>query len=94
MIRLLLRAIQILAPFMLYFLWLRFKRMKAAAQTAEDVAAAARAEREITLAVLALAALTIGSFIALRLQGDSAAPSKTYVPARSENGEIVPGGFK
>jgi hypothetical protein len=94
MIRLLMRAIQILVPVAFYFLWLRFKRQKEAAKTAEDAAAAARAERELTLAVIVLVVMTIGSFAALRLEGDSAAPSKTYVPARSEHGEIVPGSFK
>lgn len=94
MIRLLLRAIWILAPVAIYFLWLRFRRMKEAATSAEDIEAAARAEREITLAVILLAVASIAGFVALRLQGDNANPSKIYVPAHTENGEIVPGRFK
>ena len=94
MIRLLLRAIQILAPIVFYFMWLRFRRMKEAATSAEDIEVVARAEREITLAVIVLAVVTIACFVALRIDGDSADPSKTYVPAHSENGRIVPGSFQ
>lgn len=89
-----LRVILILLPFILYFMWMRYIRRKAAAKDAEDAVAAARAAREITIAVAGLILVTFVCVLGLRLQENQADPSKIYIPPHSEDGKVIPGQFK
>ncbi len=93
MTSMIIRIILLLAPVVLFFLWLRYAKKKAAATEANDIIAIEQATREILWGVGMLAVITIGSIVILRMQ-ESGDPSDVYVPPHTENGEIIPGNFE
>jgi len=83
-----LRILLILLPVALLIIWLRMRIKKKAGQEITDKELA-RTRWGLLALVLTILAVGIG----LKLTDTSADTAQVYVPARVENGELIPGHF-
>jgi len=89
----LLRILIILSPVILYILWLRYTKQKRFAEETGSEAALESAQRQLAWAVGTLVVLLGATFAVLAFtSGDD--PATEYVPARVEDGRLIPGGFR
>ena len=86
MIRVAFNIVLFVLPFVLYWLWLKYARARG------------KGPDEVTnrhIAALAAAGLVLGGLgFWLIGHGDSSAPKSVYVPARIEDGKLIPGRFE
>lgn len=86
MIRVVFNIVLFVLPFVLYWLWLQQARARG------------KGPDEVTrrhIALLAAAGLVLGGLgFWLIGYGESSAPKSVYVPARMEDGKLIPGRFE
>lgn len=89
MMAIVLRLILLLAPILLLVMWLRWRMKRDRSE--EDLDAELY---RLRLGIGILVALALAAGIGLRLFDEgSGGPKMKYIPARTENGEVVPGGY-
>jgi len=84
----LIRVILFLLPIVMLIYWLRWRaRRKAGEDDDGDV-------RNLMLMLIVFALTLLGAGLALRFTAEDSMPGDVYVPARMENGVLVPGHFE
>ncbi|MFC3053429.1 hypothetical protein [Kordiimonas pumila] len=88
MILVIFRVLLLLLPLALMVMWLRYRALKTTDEGISD-ADVTKARRFLLLIIVAIIITGIG----LKLSDDSGNTDMVYVPARMENGELIPGKF-
>ncbi|RMF11241.1 MAG: hypothetical protein D6763_03630 [Alphaproteobacteria bacterium] len=88
-----LRALLLLLPLILYLLWRRHVRRKAAATEAGDQTTLDALQSQFLWIVLALV-VGFGVVAGILAFSSGEDPSKTYVPPHMKDGKLVPGEFR
>lgn len=87
------RILVVLAPVVIYLLWLRYRRRRQTALDDADDASLAAAQRELAWGIAFVAVLMISAFGYLAFSSGEE-PGSRYIPPHVEDGKVVPGHFE